>query len=138
MVNLSELSRNVQRAAGILEEIEQARMRATRTTSTLDGMPHTQKTRSKVEGAAVAIAYLEEKYADLLEEIRQAREELADMITALADPDQQAVLRLRYIKGYRPETIAAGINLCVRSVFTKLDQGKAELMRLYPGRFVDR
>ena len=138
MVNLSELSRNVQRAAGILEEIEQARLRATRTTSTLDGMPHTRKTRSKVESAAVAIAYLEEKHADLLEEIRQTREELADMITALTDPDQQAVLRLRYLKGYRPETIAAGVNLCVRSVFTKLDQGKAELMRLYPGRFVDR
>ena len=135
MVNLAEMRRNIQNAAGIQEAIEKARLAATRSTTMPDGLPHVRKSNSKVEAGAVKIAMLEEQHAALLAQIEQDRAELAVMISGLADYDQKAVMRLRYLKGYKPELIAAGTGLSIRCVFYKLGSGKIELARQFPGQF---
>ena len=137
MVNLAEMYRNIQQAEGILEEIEKARLAATRSTALPDGLPHTQGTSSKVETGAVKIAMLEEQHAALLEQIRQEKAELSEMIDTLEDIDEKGILRLRYLNGRKPEIIAEWVGLSIRSVFSKLKSGKAELAKRFPSQFTE-
>lgn len=135
MINLLEFSKNIQRAAGILEEIEKVKHTATSPTTALDGLPHARSYTSRVEAAAVKITALEEKYSALLEQIRQDKEELSGMIKTLGDIDDKAIMRLRFIGQYKPEVIAPAVGLCIRSVYSHLESGKKELEKLYPEQF---
>lgn len=137
VINLSEINRTRKAAARILEEIDNARENATRRTLLLDGMPHNRKGQSKVENGAVAVADLEAQHAELLASLERMRTELAEMICSVEDVDRRAVLRLYYLKGYKPEQIADGIGSCVRSVFRYMKDGKADLIRLFPGCVID-
>ena len=136
MVNLAEMDRTRGKAARILDEIERARMAATRTTSFFDGSPHNRnRKRSQVENGAVAIADLEERRAIVLEQLEEMKTELAEMLCTIDDTNRRAYMRLRYLNGHRPAQIAAACEVCERSVFRELKQGKAELVRRFPGRF---
>ena len=136
MVKLSEMNRIRKDAARILGKIESARMTATRTTLYLDGTPRGRKGGSKVENGAVAVVNLQELYAETLKSLDKTLSELADMISCIEDADRRAVMRLAYLKGYKPEQIAISIGISLRSTFYFLKEGKAELLRLFPGRFV--
>ena len=135
MVVLAEMNRMQKDAEQLRQRIERTQSKATRTTVSYDGMPHSKQVRSLVEIGAVQLADLEAAHGDLLEQLAQLRQELSVMVDALPDPDQRAVMRLRYEKGYKPKQIAAGIGVCCRSVFNHMDAGKRELLRRFPDRF---
>ena len=140
MVNLSEYMETIKKADCLRLEIQRHNNSATKTTAVLDGVPRARGNRSKVEENAVIAADLEIKRAELLERLEQMKAELSEMFCALAltDPHGCAVMRLRYLYGYKPKQIAAGIGETERNVYRYMKEATAALLRLFPGRFLDK
>ena len=137
MVNLAEMNRTRRAAARIAEEIERAAINATRITTVPDGMPHGRRSQSKVENGAVSLVMLKTEYSETLAILEQMKTELDVMISSVDDADRRAVLRLRFIYGYKPEQIAEGIGTCVRTVFRLMKEGKEELLHRFPDQVTD-
>lgn len=135
MVNLSEMSRIIRSADKVLVEIEKAEQTATRTTSHIDGMPRVSRRTSLVERGAVKAVDLEEAYCETVRKVQAMRRELSEMIDSLPDIDDRAVMRLRYINGYKPERIAEGIFRSERDVFRRIQKAKEQLAEMFPDRF---
>ena len=137
MVSLAEMERTRKAAARILEEIDNAESHAERKTARFDGMPRDRNTRSKVEIGAVIAADLQTKHAELLAQLDEMKTELAEMLSSIDEVDRRAVMRLRYLNGYKPEQIAAGCVMSVRSVYRFMKLGTEELSKRFPDRWTD-
>lgn len=135
MVSLAEMERTRKAAARILEEIDNAEANAERTTARYDGMPRGKNTRSKVETGAVIAADLQIKHAELLAQLDEMKTELEEMFSTIDAADRRAVMRLRYLRGYKPEQIAEGCMMSIRSVYRLMKQGTEELLKRFPDRF---
>ena len=135
MVILSELLNTIKAAEHINQAIQRAESLATRTTAIIDGMPRSKKARSIVENGAVTLVELKEQRAAALDKVQEMRAELEEMVTALPDLDQRAIMRLRYIYGHKPEHIAPAIGFTARSVYRYIDMAKTELAQRFPERF---
>lgn len=135
MINLSEMNRIINKAGKILEAIEKAEEHATSTTKAPTDMPHTTRRISLVEEGAVSIADLEAAYSEAVEIVQAMRRELAEMIEELPDIDDRAIMRLRYLKGYKPNAIAAATYNCERNVFIHVKKACMQLAEQFPDRF---
>ncbi len=135
MVDLSEMSRIIRSADKVLEAIEKAEQTATRTTRHIDGIPRASRHTSLVESGAVKVVDLEEAYCETVQKVQAMRRELSEMIGALPDIDDRAIMRLRYIKGYTPERIAEATYRTERNVFYRIKQSKQQLAEKFPDRF---
>ena len=60
------------------------------------------------------------------------RKALDPLISTIENADLRAAMRLRYIDGHRPETIADAIPLADRTVYRYLKRGENELCQRYP------
>ncbi len=138
MVNLSEYMETVKTAECLRQEIQRRTDSATKATTNWSNSPRSRGNRSKVEENAVIIADLKTKRAGILERIEQMKAELSEMFCALAltDPHGCAVMRLRYLSGYKPKQIADGIGITERNVNLHMKKARSELLRLFPGRFL--
>ena len=92
---------------------------ATRITSYITGMPR-GGSGNRQEDAAIALADATDVYRAALNELEAMRAELDPMIDMLDDINDRGVMRMRYIKGYRPEEIAVILEMSRRGVYYHL------------------
>ena len=137
MVNLYRMRQLMSRqTARLLWEIEQEEARATKITTVLTGMPRGGGQHDQVQEGAIKLVELKEAYSELLVELQEMRTELEPLIDTLENTDQRASMRLRYLKGYKPEQIADAINLADRTIYRYLVKAENELCRKYPKKVI--
>ena len=82
----------------------------------LSGMPHIEGVKHPAEDAALRLIGLKERYADRLAEIGRKIEELErfrdrmEGAILMVNPNEEAVLRLKYEKGLTYEQVAEELN----------------------------
>lgn len=69
-------------------------------------MPRSRDVGNPVERAVIKVEQVYDAYRETLQELQAMREELGPLIDELPDPDDKAIMRLRYMQGYSPEIIA--------------------------------
>ena len=132
MVNLYRMRQLIRQTVKVQWKLEQEQARATKITTSITGMPHGGGNHDKVQEGAIKLIELKEAYGEVMTELERMRSELDPLISALADADDRAVMRLRYIKGYSPEDIAEAIHRSDRSIYYYLSRAENELCRSHP------
>ena len=107
---------------------------ATKITTVITGMPRGSGNHSQVEEGAIELADVEEAYREVLDELKQERAELGELLKSLDNPDDIGVMRLRYIDGYRLQDIPEAVNLSERAMYYHLAGAERKLARMYPDR----
>lgn len=109
--------------------LERMEANATRITSNITGMPR-GGSGNRQEDAMIALADAREAYREAFGALQAMRDELEPLIdTLLEDPDERAVMRLRYIKGYRPSSISTMLFKSERSVYYYLNRAEHKIAR---------
>ena len=134
MVDLFKMRMLIRRDVKVRWRLEQEEARATKITTRLTGMPRGGKQSNQVEEGAIKISELKEAYGEILSELRMMQQELDPLISSLDNPDDRAVMRLRYIKGFSPEDIAEAIHRTPRSIYYYLARAEDQLARAYPDK----
>ena len=99
------------KTVSILWQIEQEQAKATKVTTVITGMPRGGGQHDQVSSGAIKLAELKEVYSELISELETMRNELAPLIDTLDNIELRAAMRLRYLKGYKPEQIADAITV---------------------------
>ena len=85
--------------------IIRAEARATRSTTTITGMPRSGNNGNKMENMIVEIATLKEAYIEICEKLADMKQELEKKLPSLRNPYVQVSMRMRYIKGMKIKDI---------------------------------
>ena len=131
-INLNRMRFLLRNTARIRWRVEQEEAKATKITTVLTGMPRGSNNHSQVEDGAIKLTELKEAYHEVLEELEAMQAALDPLISTIENADLRAAMRLRYIDGHRPETIADAIPLADRTVYRYLKRGENELCKRYP------
>lgn len=128
-INLARMRRLMRETERIIFRIGKARENATRTTGKLSWEPHGTDISKPVEIGGVQIADLENAYREVFEELQSMRRTLDPIISRLEDPDERAVMRLRYIHGYKPDDIAEALGMTERMIYYILSKAERKIGR---------
>ena len=109
--------------------IIRAEARATRSTTTITGMPRSGNNGNKMENMIVEIATLKESYIEICEKLAEMKKELEKKLPALKNPYVQVSMRMRYIKGMKIKDICETLSYSDRQVIRFLKQGEQEINR---------
>ena len=134
MVNLFRMRNLMRQTLKVQWKIEQEEAKATKTTTVITGMPHGGGGHDHVADGAISIAEIKSVYSEVLHELETMRYELEPLISTLENPDDRAVMRLRYIRGFSPEDIADAIHRTDRSIYYYLSRAEDQLARKYPDK----
>lgn len=134
MVNLYRMRQLMRYTIKARWKVEKEIARATKITAVLTGMPHGGAGHDQVAEGAIKIDEVKAAYRETLGELEQMQHELDPLIDTLGNPDDRAVMRLRYIECYSPEDIAEAINRTDRSVYYYLSRAEDQLARQYPSQ----
>lgn len=134
MVNLYQMRQLMRRTLKVRWKIEQEEAKATKTTTVITGMPHGGGGHDQVADGAINILEIKAAYREVLDDLERMRNELDPLINALENPDDRAVMRLRYINGFSPEDIAEAIHRTDRSIYYYLSRAEDQLVRKYPDK----
>ena len=132
MVNLYQMRQLMRQTLKVQWKIEQEEAKATKITTVITGMPHGGGGHDQVADGAINITEIKAAYREVLGELERMRNELDPLIDDLDNPDDRAVMRLRYIKGFSPEDIAEAIHRTDRSIYYYLSRAEDQLARKYP------
>ena len=132
MVNLFRMRQLMRFSIKARWKVEKEMARATKITTTLTGMPRGGAGHDQVAEGAIKIDEIKQAYRETLGELEQMQSELDPLIDNLDNPDDRAVMRLRYIECYSPEDIAEAIHRTDRSVYYYLSRAEDQLARTYP------
>ena len=132
MVNLYQMRQLMRQTLKVQWKIEQEEAKATKITTVITGMPHGGGGHDQVADGAINITEIKAVYREVLGELERMRNELDPLIDDLDNPDDRAVMRLRYIKGFSPEDIAEAIHRTDRSIYNYLSRAEDQLARKYP------
>ena len=136
MVDLLRMRQLLKQTINIQWKLEQEQAAATKITSVLTGMPRSSGTHSQVEDGAIKIAALKEEYGSAIEELERMREELNELVNTLDDVNHRATIRMRYIRGYKMDSIADAIGVKRRTIYRYLTRAEDELCEKYPDKIV--
>lgn len=121
---------------GIENRMKEKRLRAlsaaAKVTTTITGMPHGGGNQSRVEQGAIDLAEIDEAYAEVYEGLAAMRAELTPLIASLANQDDIAALRYRYIIGVPLREIPGMMCVSERAMFYHLSSGERQLVGAYP------
>ena len=134
MVNLYRMRQLMRQTLKVQWKIEQEEAKATKITTVLTGMPHGDGGHDQVADGAINILTIKEAYHEVLNELQQMRAELSPLLDSLDNPDDRAVMRLRYEKGFSPEDIADAIHRTDRSIYYYLSRAEDQLVRKHPDK----
>ena len=134
MVNLYRMRVLMRYSIKARWKVEKEMARATKITTVLTGMPHGGSGHDQVADGAIKIVEVKQAYREVLGELEQMQNELDPLIDNLENPDDRAVMRLRYIECYSPEDIAEAIHRTDRSVYYYLSRAEDQLARRYPDK----
>ena len=132
MVNLYRMRVLMRYSIKARWKVEKEMARATKVTTVLTGMPRGGSGHDQVAEGAVKIDEVKQAYREVLGELEQMQRELDPLIDNLENPDDRAVMRLRYIECYSPEDIAEAIHRTDRSVYYYLSRAEDQLARKFP------
>jgi len=132
MVNLFRMRQLMRYTIKARWKVEKEMARATKMTAIITGMPHGGAGHDQVADGAVQIDEVKRAYRETLAELECMQGELDPLIDKLDNPDDRAVMRLRYIECYSPEDIAEAIHRTDRSVYYYLSRAEDQLARKYP------
>lgn len=132
MINLYRMRQLMRQTIKVRWKVEKEIAKATKITAVLTGMPHGGGGHDKVAEGAIQIDEIKQAYREVLADLEQMQRELDPLIDTLENPDDRAVMRLRYIEGYSPEDIAEAIHRTDRSVYYYLSRAEDQLARKYP------
>ena len=132
MVNLYRMRLLMRYTIKARWKVEKEMARATKITTTLTGMPRGGAGHDQVAEGAIKIDEIKQAYRETLGELEQMQSELDPLIDTLDNPDDRAVMCLRYIECYSPEDIAEAIHRTDRSVYYYLSRAEDQLARTYP------
>lgn len=130
MIDFKRMRWLINKLRHIQWEVEQKESNAMRVTSHITGMPRGGGT-NKQEEAYIILADVLDAYHESLAELDNMRTELKPLIDILDDPDERAVMRMRYMNGYRPETIAIGIHVEERTVYRYLKLAEKKITECF-------
>ena len=134
MVNLYRMRQEMRKTLKVQWKIEQEEAKATKTTTVITGMPHGGGGHDQVADGAINILDIKAAYREVLESLERMRKELDPLIDSLDNPDDRAVMRLRYIKGFSPEDIAEAIHRTDRSIYYYRSRAEEQLARKHPDK----
>lgn len=109
-------------------DMERKMSNATKITATITGMPHGSGNHSKVEDSAIILATVKDAYREVIAELEALRARLSPLIDMLEDPDEKAVMRMRYLNGLNPEQIALVICRSDRMVYIYLKRAERKII----------
>jgi len=132
MVNLYRMRQLMRYTIKARWRVEKEMAKATKITAVLTGMPHGGGGHDRVADGVIKIDEIKQAYKETLGELEEMQRELDPLIDNLENPDDRAVMRLRYIEGYSPEDIAEAIHRTDRSVYYYLSRAEDQLVRKYP------
>lgn len=134
-INLYRMRRMIRETGKLMWKIERTQAYATKSSASLSAIPWGRGNRSCVEDGAIQLIELKDAYHELLDELGKMRTELDPLISRLENADDRAVMRLRYIQGFRPEDIAKAIYMTDRMVYYILKRSENCLVRMFPDLF---
>lgn len=108
-------------------DVERKMANATRITSVITGMPRGGG-GNRQEEANVILADVLDAYQDAAAELESMRTELKPLVDALPDPDEKAIMILRYFDGYSPEDIPEMVKLSRATVYAHLNRAERKIM----------
>lgn len=134
MISLSRMQTLLGIKRRLPEKYQRKFESATRITATLTGMPRGSDNHSKVEDGAVDMVEITEAYREVFEDLEVMQGELEELIPALTDEDDRAIMRLRYIFGHKPEDIWKEVGMSRRAMFYHLAGSERSLLRMFPDK----
>ena len=134
MINLYRMRTLMRYTIKARWKVEKEMARATKITAILTGMPRGGAGKDQVADGAIKIDEVKQAYREVLGELEQMQRELDPLIDSMDNPDDRAVMRLRYIECYSPEDIAEAIHRTDRSVYYYLSRAEDLLARKYPDK----
>lgn len=134
MVNLYRMRILIRQTIKVRWKVEKEMARATKITTVLTGMPRGGTGHDQVSEGAIKIDEVKQAYREIIDELERMQTELDPLIDGLDNPDDRAVMRLRYIECYSPEDIADAIHRTDRSVYYYLSRAEDTLARRHPDK----
>ena len=134
MINLYQMRQLMRYTIKARWRVEKEMAKATKITAVLTGMPHGGGGHDQVADGVIKIDEIKQAYKETLGELKDMQHELDPLIDNLDNPDDRAVMRLRYIECYSPEDIAEAIHRTDRSVYYYLSRAEDQLARRYPDK----
>ena len=101
--------------------------RATKSTTTITGMPRGGGTGNRMEEIIVEIATIKESYIQICEELNTRKAELERAMSVIKNPMVSVSIRMRYIRGCKIREICETLNYSDRQVLRFLKQGEREI-----------
>lgn len=101
--------------------------RATKSTTTITGMPRSGSTGNRMEAIIVEIATIKEAYIGICEELNTRAEELEKAMKVISNPMVRVSIHMRYIRGCKIREICETLNYSDRQVIRFLKQGEREI-----------
>lgn len=111
-------------------EIEKALSGAVGGTAGFDDMPRGSSKGDKLERDVIKLSEIRDAYIEAVCELERMRTDLRPMIATLDDPNERAVMRLRYLDGYSPDQIASDCNVGMArmTVYRYLRSAESKIM----------
>lgn len=129
MIDLERMRYLMRKIPDLKWDVERRMANATRITSVLTGMPGGSGKNQKMEAAIIALVQVKKAYREAIAELDAMRQELTPLIDALEDPDEKAVMRLRYLDGHTPDEIAQMVNRARSGVYMYLTRAERQIRR---------
>ena len=126
---LGQAYRLDQRINSKLEQVMSLRDLATKATSTLsDVAPSGTRNVHRMEDIIVKIVDLENEINRDIDNLVDLKREMVSVIKAVADPEQQTILELRYLCFKSWEQIAVDMNYSIQHVYRLRDRAYDEIV----------
>lgn len=109
-------------------DMERKMSNAAKITASITGIPRGSGNHSKVEDGAIILATVKDAYREVIAELEALRARLSPLIDMLEDPDEKAVMRMRYLNGLNPEQIALVICRSDRMVYIYLKRAERKII----------
>ena len=126
---LGQAYRLDQRINSKLEQVMSLRTLATKATSTLsDTPPSGTRNVHRMEDIIVKIIEMENEINRDIDNLVDLKREMVSVIKAVADPEQQTILELRYLCFKSWEQIAVDMNYSIQHVYRLRDRAYDEIV----------
>lgn len=127
MVNFQRIRQLNQQKNDLGWRIIKMEARATKSTTTITGMPRSGGTGNRMEKIIVEIATIKEAYIGICDELNKMQADLEKAMKVINNPMVRVSVHMRYIRGCKIREICETLNYSDRQVIRFLKQGESEI-----------
>ena len=95
-------------------------------------IPKDRRNHSQIEESVIEIVDMENECRELETRLKEMQDILDSLIGGLDNPNDRVLLRLRYMKCFRPEDIAGISHHTINFIYHALGRAERALIRLFP------